>query len=353
MKSAEKPLTSRLVAAVRRPGLWFLIALFLSITFLEYSQFLSRTLLVHLGLTRYTIERILYLLPVIWAAFLLGWKGGIATSLFSVASMLPRALFSSPNREDSVIEIFFVFIIGILVSYSARALQREKDEAAKIKAVDEELQFLLHQITGAQEEERKRIARQLHDDTIQSLVALCQQVDYTISSVKKLPPQARENLEKLYEQTEKIMEEVRQQVQYLRPAVLDHLGLISALEWLTSDAEKYSGIPVNLRIIGSERRFTPEAELRLFRIAQEALRNVSKHAQASSAQIILEFADGKTRLSISDDGKGFSPLEVSSLWKSGKLGLVGMQERAHLLGCTLSVKSEPGKGTTITIEYPL
>lgn len=349
----QKPFIIQLSKTIRRPGLWFLVILFLSITFLEYTQLLRQTFMINLGLTRYTIERILYLLPVIWAAFLLGWKGGVAVSLFAVASMLPRALISSPNREDSLIEIFFVFVIGNLVSYSVGALQSEKERAAKLKAAQDELQFLLHQITRAQEGERKRIARDLHDDTIQSLVVLCQKIDYTISRTEKLPPQAREHLEELYQQTNRIMQDVRRMVQDLRPAVLDNLGLISALGWLATDMEKYSGVPTDLKIIGTKRRFSNEVELFLFRIAQEALRNVWKHAQARSAQITLEFAEGRTRLSVSDNGKGFSQVEISSLPRSDKLGLAGMQERARLLGGTLSIKSEPGKGTNIIIEYPL
>lgn len=349
----RQELMRRLIATIRRPGIWFLIALFLFITYLEYAQLLRQTFMINLGLTRYTIERILYLLPVIWAAFLLGWKGGVVTSLFTLASMLPRALLYSPNREDSLIEISFIFIIGNLMSYSVGALRNEKKRAAKLKSIQEELRFLLHQITRAQEEERKRIARELHDDTIQSLVVLCQRIDKTAASVEKLPPQARDNLEELHQQTNKIMQDVRRLSQDLRPAVLDNLGLVSALEWLRLDVERYSQIPVDLKIIGSRRRFSIEIELLLFRIAQEALRNVWKHAQASSAQITLEFTETRTKLSISDNGKGFSPpLEISSLSRSGKLGLVGMQERARLFSGTLSVISVPGTGTTVTAELP-
>lgn len=349
----QKPLLNRLAVILRRPGFWILVGLFLSISFLEYTQLLRQTFLINLGLTRYTIERILYLLPVIWAAFLLGSKGGIGTSLLAVGSMLPRALFFSPNREDSLVEVFFIFVIGILVSFTFGALQNEKKRAAKLKAAHEELQVLLHQVTRAQEGERKRIARELHDDTVQSLIALCQKLDYTASNIENLPSRARANLDEIYQEANTIMKEVRRLVQDLRPAALDNLGLVSALRWLTSDMEKYCGVPIKLEIIGARRRFSNEIELLLFRIAQEALRNIWKHAQASSVRITLEFKEGKTVLSICDDGKGFSPLEISSLPRSDKLGLVGMQERANLFGGTLSIKSRPDKGTTIIVECPL
>ena len=115
-----------------------------------------------------------------------------------------------------------------------------------------------------------------------------------------------------------------------------------------------SGIATKLKVIGVERRLPDEVELVLFRIAQEALRNVWKHAQATSAEIVLEYVEGGIRLSVEDDGKGFEhPPLVSNFIVHGKLGLAGMQERASLLGGTLTIRSEEGKGTTLTAELPL
>jgi two-component system sensor histidine kinase DegS len=147
------------------------------------------------------------------------------------------------------------------------------------------------------------------------------------------------------------MQDVRRLSQDLRPAVLDNLGLVSALGWLATDVSRYSGVTTNLRVLGSERRFSNEAELVLFRIAQEALRNVWKHAQATAADVTIEFSERKTRITISDNGRGFEfPQSVGDLTKYGKLGLAGMQERVHLIGGSLSVKSKPGSGTIITAE---
>ena len=107
-------------------------------------------------------------------------------------------------------------------------------------------------------------------------------------------------------------------------------------------------------VIGEAGRFTSEVEVMLFRIAQEALRNISRHAQASAAELIIEFRDGMVKLSISDNGKGFTlPQMVGDLASLGKLGLTGMQERARLLGGILTLKSERGKGTRVTIEIPV
>ena len=350
----QKDRANRLIAVVRRPGLWFVVVLFLLVTVLQNTELLKHhTSLVNLGITRYTIERILYLLPIFWAAFLFGWKGGAITSLAALAGMVPAAVLASPNREDALLEISAVFIIGGLMSYSLESLRRERERSAKLEVAEKELQFFLQQITRAQEEERRRIAWELHDETIQSLVALCQQIDDLASGVKGLPPQARSRLETLHQHANTIMQEVRRLSQDLRPATLDNLGLVAALDWLASHMERYSGTATHLKVVGSERRFSTEVELVLFRIVQEALNNVQRHAQADSAQITLEFLEGRTRLTIRDNGKGFVlPPEVTALPKAGMLGLAGMLERARSVGGTVLIKSEQDKGTSVIAELP-
>jgi two-component system sensor histidine kinase DegS len=355
LKVPQRPIASWLRAIVPKPGFWFVVALFVLVSFLQNTELLKHySSLVDLGITRYTIERILYLLPIFWAAFLFGWKGGAITSLVALADMIFPAVLSSPHREDALVEIGAVFIIGGLMSYSLESLRRERERSIKLAAAEKELQFFLQQITKAQEDERRRIAWELHDETIQSLVALCQQIDDLASGVKRLPMEARARLEDLHEHANTIMQEVRRLSQDLRPATLDNLGLVPALEWLVSNMERHSGTSTRLEVIGSERRFSTEAELVLFRIVQEALKNVQKHAHASSAQVTLEFKEGWIGLTISDDGKGFvPPPDVNALPATGKLGLAGIHERAYSVGGTVSIKSEPDMGTSVIAELPL
>jgi len=221
------------------------------------------------------------------------------------------------------------------------------------KQMQENLRFYLQQATRAQEEERKRISRELHDDTIQALVVLSRQLDALASSDKGLSEENRRHLEELWQKTNSIMQGVRRLSQDLRPAALDRLGLLSALEWLVSDVAKYSGIETKIEVLGTERRFPEEVGLVLFRITQEALRNVWRHSQATKAEIKVEFDQSKTRVTISDNGKGFSlPKTIGELARDGKLGLAGMQERARLIGGTLTVQSQPGKGSSVTVELP-
>ena len=218
--------------------------------------------------------------------------------------------------------------------------------------VKDNLRFYAQQVTLAQEEERKRIARELHDDTAQRLIALSRQLEKLMLAKERLSEEDLKLLESLQRQTDAILEGVRRFSQDLRLSILDDLGLLPALESLADDLTK-QGIATNVRIVGEARRNSPEVELALFRIAQEALSNVWRHSQASRAELTLEFSDTKLVMFIRDNGSGFEmPQRLGDLASTGKLGLLGMQERARLIGATLTLQSESRVGTTVTVEVP-
>lgn len=220
------------------------------------------------------------------------------------------------------------------------------------KTMNENLRFYLQQATRAQEEERKRISHELHDDTVQALVVLSRQLD-ALAAGKELSADVRQRLEELWRQTDSILQGVRRLSQDLRPAAIDRLGLLPAVQWLASEVTKYSGIATKVDILGKEHRLPEEVAIALFRITQEALRNVWRHSGATSAAITIEFTDSRTKITVSDNGKGFIlAARIGELAKQGKLGLAGIQERAQLIGGTMAVQSAPGKGTTITVEAP-
>lgn len=228
------------------------------------------------------------------------------------------------------------------------------EDVTERREAEKNLRRYLHEITRAQEEERKRIARELHDDTAQDLVILLRQVDELMSAAGKSSPQNNKRLEKLRQQASKALDEVHRFSQDLRPSVLDDLGLLPALDWLASDLTGHFGIKVEVKVLGSVRRLPPEIDLVAFRVAQEALRNVWKHSGATEARLTLKFGDDKAVLTVEDEGKGFKlPEKVDDLTVAGKLGLAGMQERARLIGGKLKLKSEPGKGTRVILEFPV
>jgi signal transduction histidine kinase len=215
----------------------------------------------------------------------------------------------------------------------------------------ENMRFYVRQITKAQEDERKRIARELHDDTAQALVDLSRRLDDLATSPESLSETVIERLEEFQELIDNILRDVRRFSRDLRPSVLDDLGLLPALEWLTVNLRQEDGIKTELKVHGNKRRLPPEAELALFRIVQEALSNVRKHSRASRVVSTVEFGEGRVRITVNDNGQGFElPGRTDDLAATGKLGLIGMHERARLLDGTLTVYSEPGEGTTITVD---
>jgi two-component system sensor histidine kinase DegS len=221
------------------------------------------------------------------------------------------------------------------------------------KQMQENLHYFLQQITKAQEEERKRIARELHDDTAQVFGSLSRQLDYFLRKKHGLAPSEVLFLKDLQAQLNRGVQGVQRYIQDLRPSLLDDLGLIPALRSLAKNIQDTDAIGIHLEVLGEERRFPAEVEVLLFRIAQEALSNVRKHAQASEIRVIIEFAENKIKVTISDNGQGFNLSErIDDLPRRGKLGLVGMQERVRLLDGTIDVKSTLGKGTTIVVEVP-
>jgi len=179
-------------------------------------------------------------------------------------------------------------------------------------------------------------------------------VDELMLKTDKLSPPNKKRLEKLRQQAARVMDGVHRFSQDLRPSVLDDLGLLPALEWLTADLTEHFGIAVEMRVAGSVRRLPPEVDLVVFRVAQEALRNVWKHSGAKKVRVTLEFGDGKATLTVKDEGRGFEmPEKIDDLTMAGKLGLAGMQERAQLIGGNLKLQSAPGQGTTVTLEFPV
>ncbi|MCL4371174.1 MAG: PAS domain S-box protein [Chloroflexi bacterium] len=220
------------------------------------------------------------------------------------------------------------------------------------RQLQETMRFYARQVTQAQEEERKRVARELHDDTAQELVALSRRIDDTVWSDGQLSTETMKRLEELRTMTDKILDGVRRFSRDLRPSILDDLGLLPALEWLTTDLSRQSGIEADLKVVNEPRRLPPETELVLFRIIQEALSNVRKHSGATRVEMTVEFGESRVRMMVRDNGRGFDPQKVvmGDLVSTGKLGLIGMNERAQLLGGTAVVESQPGQGTTVTVE---
>jgi signal transduction histidine kinase len=228
-------------------------------------------------------------------------------------------------------------------------LQKELTEMAnKLEAAQEGLHDYIGAITSAQEEERTRLARELHDDTIQAVIALKQRVQLAQKSVKD--HQGRQSLKELEDLAERTVENLRRLTRALRPIYLEDLGLVTALEMLARETSQANHLEVEFQQSGQERRLSREVELALYRIAQEALSNVVRHASAEHATLSIRF-EKEVSLEVKDDGIGFAvPKSPTDFAPSGHFGLLGIRERADLIGARLELQSEPGSGTRLSVR---
>jgi PAS domain S-box-containing protein len=474
------------IPGLRNPHLWIAIILFVLLTLSHFTQLLTQlpllgglSLSTALELSRHSLERLLYLLLILYAGWTLGIIGGAALWLSSAVAMVLRAFLISPNFRDAFLESLASLVIAALAitlmeayrqnkrhqerlkktmkdlessrrtldevfanasdaiwvhdiegnitfankacanltgysvskltsknvrrflapeslilakqvkdkllrgeameyRYEQRLIRKDGSEAiiqlatrlitsdgkpkafqnmardmTKERKLQDNLQFYLREVLQAQEEERKRLARELHDDASQQILLLTHGVDNLASKADSyLPQELRNELGRLYELSHQTYQSIKRYAQALRPGILDDLGLVPALKWLAQETNSLAGIEVPVKIDAIP-PLPPETQLVLFRIVQEALNNVHRHSGASEACITVECQEAEVRVTISDNGKGFElPQQLSDFAGQGKLGLTGMAERAQLVGGELEVTSQKGKGTKIIVKAP-
>jgi two-component system sensor histidine kinase UhpB len=219
-----------------------------------------------------------------------------------------------------------------------------------------QLSALTAQVISAQEEERKRIARELHDEAGQALTALIIGLERGVQSMDgEHLTRPREVVARLRDVAVQALEEIRNLAHDLRPSLLDDLGLIAALRWYARTCQSRSGLLVEVTVDGvaDDERLAPEVETTVFRIVQEGLTNVLKHAGAERAWIALRRDPSGLSIDVADDGIGLPAFDAGSADRSGRLGLFGMVERARLLGGELTIGPRPTGGTLLRLRVPI
>lgn len=225
-------------------------------------------------------------------------------------------------------------------------------EATARQRVEHERAQLLRRIVFTQEDERRRIAREMHDQLGQQLTALTLKLD-ALKEHYRQNTQLHEQLEALQAIAGQLDKDVDHMIWEMHPMSLDDLGLQSALSSYTQNWSQHFGVPVQLHASGMDQdRFPSEIETALYRIAQEALNNVAKHAEARSVAVMIERRAGQVSLIIEDDGRGFDLQQVFAADDKG-LGLIGMRERATLVGGIIEIESQPGEGATLVVRIPV
>ncbi|HSN78573.1 MAG TPA: sensor histidine kinase [Anaerolineae bacterium] len=245
--------------------------------------------------------------------------------------------------------MLLVFMIRALNAFDVETRRRlEAANQARLNA--------LNQVVDAQEVERKRIARELHDATGQSLTAIAlglRGVETHIEHCDSPQPGLLENVREIKSYSTSALGELHQIIADLRPSILDDMGLAAALKWYVQSYQQRRSLPTELIVEGTSFRLPAEYETVLFRITQEALTNIAKHARATRVVVTLGFSPAEVSLQIKDNGRGFDPeLVLQRTGRSSGWGLLGMRERASLIGGQAVIESSPGQGARIRVTVP-
>jgi signal transduction histidine kinase len=304
----------------------------------------------------------------LWAAITFGWYGLFGqfftkdTPLFPSNFINQQAFFDLFGFPIQMFRAVTAVAAALFVIRFLRAFQVEAErKIADLKAAQlEESQQreimrgeLFRRVVAAQESERQRIARDLHDETGQSLTAIGMGLRGLSGKLSARNKEAFGTLHKLETLTADSLKELQRLISDLRPSHLDDLGLSAALRWYANRVQEHSPLNVRVDIIGEERDLDEAMKITIFRIIQESLNNIIKHAHATHVNIYLRFEEKNVRINVRDNGIGFD-LDGAKHTHSSRptLGLAGMEERAALLGGTVCVQSRPGYGTEVEALIP-
>lgn len=217
----------------------------------------------------------------------------------------------------------------------------------------QELESLARRLIQKQEEQQQTISRELHDNVAQVLSAVTNRISLA-RDTSKLPAWLRQELKDMQESVNAALSDIRTLARGLRPSLLDHCGLAATLDKHAQDFRERTGTNLELEVDPEAASFLDTADLtHLFRLVQEAMQNVEEHSHAERAWVVLAQRDGKMHLEIGDDGCAFTPQRVAEAQADGHLGLLGMRERAELLGGSFELNADPGKGTIIRVSVPV
>lgn len=282
---------------------------------------------------------------------ILGQDGQALLALFAQTTGRPPIIAVTRGQDTSTIDWVEPSVTKIADGGETTLFQVMLRDVTEERRRHESLRAYASSVLRAQEEERRRIAQELHDETIQSLIVLCRQIDAIHDQAGPLQPAVVAGLETVRLSAEQIVQSLREFSGSLRPSVLEDLGLVASLRRLLEDLKKRTGMATRLQVRGPVRRLAADSELGLFRVGQEALRNVERHARATSVLVALSFATDEVSLTVQDNGVGFTRAAQDD--PGAGLGILGMRERVHLLGGQLEIQSSPGHGTRVTVRAPV
>ncbi len=340
--------------------LWLVLFLMTIITLVYYSSFSALEdewfIIWKFKLAEFSLHIIgsLYYLPIIYATIFFGWKGLLSVWTISIAIIIPKVIyytFYSSYMLGNLLFLTVPVIVGLLVIVALKWLQKER--MTYLERERERGEYM-SQVIKAQEDERKRISQELHDGTIQTLIAITDSMQHLLNQERSgFSPQIIQQIDSYNNSVLGVSEDLRRISVALRPSILDDVGLVEAIRWLVDDLDE-KGIRSHLVINGTRKALSSERDVHVFRFIQESLNNVRNHAEAADVVVRLDYNSDNMKITVRDNGKGFHMPEVlGKLTIEGKLGITGLQERARLLNGNFHLFSQPGEGTLVSLEFKI
>ncbi len=294
-----------------------------------------------------------FVISTISSAIIFGLSGATFTLLLTSIFLVPKLYIWWPISYDHVLTARYVvmsilvIIVAILVSRERNARQNLQNLNFKMNAVIHEKDRYFKLASEAQENERRRISRDLHDDSLQLLATVTRQLDGAIRAEN--PEDIRKQMIRAKDTITMTSEAIRRYCEELRPMLLDSMGLIPAVEWIAQDIENRTGIKVDFETTGEARAIPNQDLIHIFRVMQEAFHNVEKHSKATAVKFLWDFTGETFEITMTDNGIGMWNFGPSP---SRSLGIQGMYERTELVGGKLTIESQPGFGTRVSLQIP-
>lgn len=303
----------------------------------------------------------------LWAAVAFAWYGLLGQVFTHESNLVPSNVINQQLFIDvfgfpvQLMRAVAAAVAAIFVIRFLRAFEVERREqiaqlqAARLREAEEREALrgeMLGRVVAAQEAERQRIARELHDETGQALTAAGLGLRGIAAQVPQNPDRAVNNLHQLEKMVSGALNELQRLIADLRPSHLDDLGLAATMRWWAEEVENRGSIKINVSVTGDEKELAPPVRLALFRVTQEALTNTVKHSEATQADVELIFQDDFVSVVVTDNGRGFDYNKAIYDSVHRSWGLFGMRERAALLGGQVRIDSKPGAGTMVAITIP-
>lgn len=295
-----------------------------------------------------------FLIAALSSGIIFGLKGAASTIVISAIFLIPKLIQWAPSSYVGVIIIRTVVISGLAIAV-AYLVFREKTARINLQDMNEKMMEIIRDkdrffklASEAQENERRRISRDLHDDSLQLLATVLLQLDGAINADSE--EKAIAQMLRAKETISQTSEAIRRYCEALRPMLLDTLGLVAAVEWIGREMEKNAGIKVDFATEGESHLIREDDRIHIFRVMQEAFHNIEKHSKATAVRIRWKFTAEDLEISITDNGIGmwnFGPAPARSL------GIQGMYERMELVEGKLNIESQPGFGTKVSLQIPM